>query len=87
MSYELTQADAMIVALVTVEAFCSLPSTDEMPQEVGRGTLLLFEAIMSRIKPLLPKTDEFQHVHLGIRNAEVVADLMCQVYGWPRKIS
>jgi hypothetical protein len=49
---ELTTADALVVALVLIEAFTSLP--DEMPPHVHTGTVLLADNIIRRIEPFLP---------------------------------
>jgi hypothetical protein len=82
---ELDATDAMIITVVVVEAFISLP-IDDMPRDTARGVALLAEAILARIKPLLPQTDGMLHVFNGIAQVERTAAMIREFNGLPRKI-
>ncbi len=82
---ELTEYDAMIMVLVAVEGFLSLP-WDEMSRDTKRGAALLFDQLLQRAKPLLRQTPEMAHVFAGIAQAERLADAIRQVEGAPRRI-
>lgn len=67
---EMGDYEAMIVAMVTVDAFASLPFAD-MPTAMQAGALLQYETVMRRIKPMLPPT--LTHVFDSIKVAETIA--------------
>lgn len=71
MRYELTQPDAMIVAVASTEAFSEL-NWDRLTLEERRGAVLLYERLMSRAEPLLPQTPEMQYVHDAVTKLKLL---------------
>jgi hypothetical protein len=76
----LDATDAMVITMVATEAFTSL-EIDHLPREMGQGALLLYEAMLSRIKAQLPHTEAMQHVFDGIEQARKTADAVRAKYG------
>ena len=67
--------DAMVVTIVATEAMVSLSWHDLTPDQ-ARGVVLLFDAIMQTVTPLLPRFDspEMAHVKQAMARAHQLAD-------------
>ena len=74
--------DAMTITLVLTEAFCSIDLHD-LPHMQARGALLLYDAVLRRVKPLLPNTPEMAHIFQTINTCERVAAQIRELAGMP----
>lgn len=81
----MTDYDAMMLTIVMVEAFLSLP-WQEMTVEHQRGALLLFDQVLGRATPLLPRTPAMAHVFAGIETARGVANRIRATVQAPARI-
>jgi hypothetical protein len=68
----------MIATIVVVEEFTDLPWSS-MSTEQKQGALLLFNAVMTRVEPLLPHTPDMAHVFDGIAKARNIAAAVMQL--------
>lgn len=68
-----TEMDAMIVTLHTVEAFMSLP-WEQMSKDQQQGALLLYDQLLSTVKPLLPRDSKMTNVLASIERSRCVAN-------------
>lgn len=63
--------DAMTIVIVVTEKFISLP-WDTLNYGQRTGAILLYEALLHDVVPLLPQTPDMAHVHaLTARAGEV----------------
>lgn len=84
---DLDVLDAMTITVIATEAFLSVLTVDDPPsKEIARGVVLLYDQLLQRVKPLLPRTPEMQHVFDGIAQAERLASAIRELDGLPRKI-
>ena len=83
--FPIDEIDAMTIAVVACESFVSLPFSD-MNQEQAQGALLLFEGIMNRVEPKLPKNDKTEFLTTMISKARATADRTRAVYGLPPRV-
>jgi len=78
----INETEAMVVAIVATEAFSSL-DTSSMPPELLRGVLLLYEAMVRRIEPQLPKDTDMAHVRDAITKVKALAISVRSRYDLP----
>ncbi|PYQ25652.1 MAG: hypothetical protein DMF56_27035 [Acidobacteria bacterium] len=90
----LDQHDAMTVTIVATDAFLAVTTATgglsgglvdarELPPEVMRGVVLMYDAMMRRVKPLLPRTPAMQHVFDAIDQVERVSAAIREASGMP----
>ena len=73
--------DAMTITIVATDAFVAV--SNALPHQTMQGVVLLYDAIMRRVKPLLPQTDAMQHVFDAIRRVEETAAAVRGADGLP----
>ena len=79
---DITPSEAMVIAIVATEGFSSL-DTAEMPPELLRGVVLLYEAIVRRIEPLLPRDADMDHVLVAIGHVKAIPVTVRERYHLP----
>lgn len=73
MPYEFSDVDAVVITIAAVEAFASVQMDwTSLSHEEQRGVVLLFEQIISRMKPLLPRVPETSEIFTMIATVEAV---------------
>jgi hypothetical protein len=83
---DLDQTNAMIVTIIAVDAFADAYDQTQASEDLGReavGIVLMFEAIMRRVKGQLPQTEKLAHVHHAIAQVEKTAKVIRERYGLP----
>lgn len=79
---DLDQADAMTVAIVVTDAFTTLDVNGGGVPDLARGAVLLYDAILRRIEPLLPRDNPgMKHVFDAIAQARATADGVRRLHG------
>jgi hypothetical protein len=81
---DLTSNDAMITTIIAVDAFAD--ALDQTGQPLGReavGIVLMFDAMMRRVREQLPQTPQLAYVHAAIAQVDRTAKAIRERYGLP----
>jgi hypothetical protein len=70
-----TEHEAMLVAVLATDAFVELP-TDRLTFDTRAGILLLYHAVLAKVRGRLPFKPELAHVFTAIAQAEEVVALV-----------
>lgn len=70
-----TEAQAMLVTVLVTDAFTELPIA-HLSLDAREGILLLYHAVLAKVRPRLPFKPELSHVFTAIAQAE---DLAAQI--------
>lgn len=84
-AYRLDDTDAMAITIAATDAFVSLDIA-QLPPELGRGAVLMYEALISRVKRILPNDASMAHVHDLIGQMEEVARMVRRLHDLPPKV-
>ena len=88
-TFDLDATNAMIVTVVAVDAFAdsidqtNQPNADGVFGREAVGIVLMFDAIMRRVKGQLPQSEKLAHVHQAIAQVEKTAKVIRERYGLP----
>jgi hypothetical protein len=80
--FPLSETDALIIMMVASDALMSLDFV-EMPAEAGAGACMLYDQMMARVAPLLPRGVEMDHVFSLINSARATANAFRVRHGIP----
>jgi hypothetical protein len=80
----LEQTDAMTIMMVVSEALMSV-QIETLTPDAAAGVCLLYDRIMSRIEPLLPRDPELAHIFSLLNTVRATANAYCEIHNLPTR--